>query len=550
MSQTSTTPSRSRWITTLAVGLFLALVAAGATWWAHHQGYTQYYGDAQAHLNIARRMVDTRTPGMLQVGTVWLPLPHVLMTPLVKNDELWANGLAGAIPVSICFWIAGMLLFLATRRVLGSSWAALATTCVLAMNPNVLYIQAAPMTEAIFFAVMAGIFYGCTRFAATQHLGWAIWTAFFALAGTLTRYDGWFLLPFVAAFLLWKGQNRRWVATALFCVIAGAGPLWWLAHNWWFWGDPLEFYRGAYSAKAIYARQLAAGMAPYPGDHDYLESARYFLTAAQLSAGWPLLIAGLLGALALLPKAPHWPVALLALPAIFYVESMHNAGTPIFVPSLWPHAYYNTRYSLALFPLLCLGVGAWVYWTPPRFRPLSVAILLLACSAPWLLLSGPDSWVVWKESDVNSRNRRVWLGEAATYMKRLYQPGGGILLSFGDPAGVLQLGGIPLREAIHEDNHPMYRAAVNKPEFFLWAEWAICQSGDQTCRGMQRAVARGMLYDRVKVIRAGNSAPLEIWRRQSEFRESNMTLPRKLLPPLPPMEDNGEESDEDWDDEP
>ena len=32
------------------------------------------YGDAVAHINIARRVFDSRTPGPQQLGTVWLPL--------------------------------------------------------------------------------------------------------------------------------------------------------------------------------------------------------------------------------------------------------------------------------------------------------------------------------------------------------------------------------------------------------------------------------------------------------------------------------------------
>ena len=31
------------------------------------------YGDAVAHMNIARRVFDSQTPGLLQLGTVWLP---------------------------------------------------------------------------------------------------------------------------------------------------------------------------------------------------------------------------------------------------------------------------------------------------------------------------------------------------------------------------------------------------------------------------------------------------------------------------------------------
>lgn len=35
------------------VTVLTAAIAAAATWWVHYQGYTLYYGDAQAHLNIA-----------------------------------------------------------------------------------------------------------------------------------------------------------------------------------------------------------------------------------------------------------------------------------------------------------------------------------------------------------------------------------------------------------------------------------------------------------------------------------------------------------------
>ena len=37
------------------------------------------YGDAVAHINIARRVFDSQTPGLLQLGTVWLPLPLSLI---------------------------------------------------------------------------------------------------------------------------------------------------------------------------------------------------------------------------------------------------------------------------------------------------------------------------------------------------------------------------------------------------------------------------------------------------------------------------------------
>ena len=72
-----------------------------AFFYAH--GWLLYYGDAEAHLNIARRMLDSQTPGYDQFGTPWLPVPHLLMLPFVRRDAWWRSGLAGAIPSALCF---------------------------------------------------------------------------------------------------------------------------------------------------------------------------------------------------------------------------------------------------------------------------------------------------------------------------------------------------------------------------------------------------------------------------------------------------------------
>jgi hypothetical protein len=72
----------------LVILLLAALSSASAFWFFRH-GYSLYYGDAEAHLNIARRIVDSRMPGYFQIGTVWLPLPHVLML-LLRCDAACA----------------------------------------------------------------------------------------------------------------------------------------------------------------------------------------------------------------------------------------------------------------------------------------------------------------------------------------------------------------------------------------------------------------------------------------------------------------------------
>src|SRR5438045_5249495 len=86
----------------------VAAISIGGLVFSHHQGAILLYGDAVAHLNIARRVFDSRTPGLFQLGTVWLPLPHLLDIPFVVNGHMWQTGLGASIPSMIAY-LAGTL---------------------------------------------------------------------------------------------------------------------------------------------------------------------------------------------------------------------------------------------------------------------------------------------------------------------------------------------------------------------------------------------------------------------------------------------------------
>ncbi len=66
------------------------------------------------------------------------------------------------------------------------------------------------------------------------------------------------MIPFVAIYFLIAARKQRLLAALLFSIIAALGPLYWLAHNWWLYSNPLEFYNGPYSAMSIYQRALGA----------------------------------------------------------------------------------------------------------------------------------------------------------------------------------------------------------------------------------------------------------------------------------------------------
>lgn len=495
-----------------AVALLLALAGASAAAWIHRNGWTLYYGDAEAHLNIARRLVDSRTSGAHQIGTVWLPLPHLLAAPLARRDDLWQSGVAGVVPSVGAFTLAGLFLFLSLRRLSGSAAAALAGTAALELNPNLLYLASTPMTEPLALACLFGLLYFLVRFRGSQRTLDAALAGFCALCGTMTRYELWFLLPFAAAFVLWSGGAARWRSAALFALLAGAGPVWWLAHNWYFFGDPLEFWRGEGSARAIYQRSLERGMARYPGDGDWMLAARYYLEAARLCAGLPLFCLSLAGLVAALKR--YWAAAVFVLLGpLFYVMSMHSSGTPIFMPHLWPFSYYNTRYGTGWLAAAALGCGALVALAPARWRAWAAAAVVAAAISPWVIQPQPEAWICWKESEVNSVSRRRMAREAAAYLAPRYRAGAGILLSFGDLTAVLRLAGIPLRESLHVDDGVEFHAAVARPDLFLREEWVLCTPGDRACRAAARPQRGPWRYECVKILAAKDSAGLEIWRR-------------------------------------
>ena len=92
-------PANSRWDVEVRVLALLAVwVSVFSFLFYFRSGDVLLYGDAVAHINIARRVFDSKTPGLLQLGTVWLPLPHLLILPFVVSSALWQGGGGGSIP--------------------------------------------------------------------------------------------------------------------------------------------------------------------------------------------------------------------------------------------------------------------------------------------------------------------------------------------------------------------------------------------------------------------------------------------------------------------
>ncbi len=501
-SPTSRANAVPAWEYALIAGVLLLIGVLAARWHYTH-GYLLYYGDAESHLDTARRIIDSRTPGYDQIGSPWLPLPHILMLPFVGNMHLWQNGLAATIPGVACFVMAGVFLFGMARPLFGSFAAGLTAALLFASNPNILYLQAIPMSEVVYVAMVAGVTFFTIR-------GNGIAAALFSCGASLTRYEAWALIPVVALiFLITRGLPSAFV----FGAIASVPPLYWLGHNWWYYGNALEFYNGPYSAKAIYERAVAANMQRYPGDHDWPKALQYYRAAVELCAGSALIWIGSIGLLAAVARRAWWGLLVLTVPPAFFVLSMYSSGTPIYIPNLWPNTYYNTRYGIAALPLLAFSGAAIIALIPNRVRAAAVALLLALAAAPWIARPHVDSWITWKESEVNSEARRAWTAQAAEFLKANYRKGDGIFYSFGDLTGVLREAGIPLRESLYDGNNPHFAAAIARPDLFLWEGWALAISGDQVATALLKLGRAGARYQCVKIVQVKGAPAIEIYRR-------------------------------------
>ena len=346
--------SRPEWLAVLAACAAAAITAIA---WSWRHGAMLDYGDAVAHLHIARRVLDAHQPRLTELGSVWLPLPHLLLLPFVQIYSWWANGLAGVVPSALAYLAGCAGVYRLARHWLRPAPAALALA-FFALNPNLLYLQTTAMTEPLFVCEMIWVAVWLVEWRASldsrpnsrQNSGldsrldsgsksspnsglvptpdsgtnsrpnsnpgraslragsgqaqrplW--WIALALVAAVFTRYDGWVMAlaawVCVGLALLRRGRllsRTFWLASA----VVVAAPVAWFVYNAVGFGDWLYFVRGPYSATAIEARTSTPGFPPHPGWHNPWVALIFFVKTAELDAaavawGNVLLAVSLLG---------------------------------------------------------------------------------------------------------------------------------------------------------------------------------------------------------------------------------------------------------------
>ncbi len=336
------------------VGLVALLAGALAQLWAHASDVVLAFWDAQAHLDIARRVVDSVTPGLQMLGTVWLPVPHLLYLPFTLVDPWWWNGLAGGLVGLIAFVATAVGVHDLVARHTSSRWPAIVAAGVVIANPSLLYLQTTAMTEPLLLAFLTGSVALLDRWWSDPRGNGTLWLAgLLAALAVGSRYDGWFYVAVAGPAVLW--HRRRVVDGLRFALLPLAVVALWLLYNWHYFGDPLEFQRGVWSAAAQQATLAQQGLLPTKGAP--LTDLAYYLGAAGLTVGWLVLGAGVLGSLVALRRPGRVALALLWSALPFNLLALWGGQSVIALPWTDPVGVLNLRYGIMLLPAAAVGLG-------------------------------------------------------------------------------------------------------------------------------------------------------------------------------------------------
>ncbi|MGD0221398.1 MAG: glycosyltransferase family 39 protein [Terriglobia bacterium] len=468
-----------------AVAVLILGITSASLRFFYARGLTNLYGDGLAHIEGARRIFDSITPGYEEIGTVWLPLYHLTCAPLAVNDFLWRSGLAGSLVSSAAFALTAYLLFRLGAEINRNLAAGLVAVAGAVLCPNFLYLASTPLTEPLALLWSVLVAYALFRYSLSGSWKSLAGAAAAAFLGTLTRYEGWNVLPFATllVFLIrpypWR---QRFLRTAFFAGVAGAGPLLWLIHNAYRFKNPIEFYNGPGSAKDIYAHQLATTAFPYPTDGSLLLSTRYYLEDLKLVIGvWALELAvlGLVAWCVSMRESRRGAVAVLFIvPLPFYIQALAHAAVPLYVPTLFPFTHYNLRYgvemiaAVALFPSFVLS--------PHLGKKLRLALLIIFLAVLGrqfmvLTAAGPRELLVVKEGIRNNpcRARRQ---RAIIDFLRAHYDGKRVLVAAGKWPCVMPEARIYFRNTLSNLNRKYWAKMQTEPQ--NWVDWIIRGQGD------------------------------------------------------------------------
>ena len=443
-------PSHRRQAESAARLAGLSAVALGicAAWFYAQSDLTLSHYDAKAHLVVARRVIDSLTPGWRQIGAVWLPLPHVLNLLPVQIDACYRTG-ASAVALSVLSF--GLMAYACTRLILdatGSRVAALSGLAVVALNPDILYLQSTPMTEPLLLGLTALSVALLSRWVDSDATGSRTPTGLAMAAACLTRYEAWPMTVaalVVAGFALWRRglpfptAARRVAGLAAFPAAAGVAFLFqsrltvgqWLVSDGFYVADNPDTGRAFKTAGSIW-------------------------WASHHLNGYGVLLCGVAGAAAVLVAG----LRSRSRASLLVVLAMAGAAALPWYAFFSGHPF-RFRYVVPLVPALAVWAGIGVGLLP-RYGGLAAALLIALTLLETRPFSLSSPMVVEAQLDrEHAIGRRT-----VTEFLREHRDRGLILASLGSLSHYVQelsRIGVNVRDVVHEGNGDLWTAALESP---------------------------------------------------------------------------------------
>lgn len=452
----------------------LALVASVVSFLLFFsQGTSLLYYDSQARLLIARRVVDSPTPVLAQLGGVWPPLTHVLALPLIGNDFFYQSGFALTYQSMIAFVLVALFLYKTLVFLTGERAVGLLAALIFISNPNILYMQSTSMTELpMLAALIASVYYLLRVGRAPEQPGWLIANGIANLLGCLIRYEVWivvFIQSLIILYIYWRHRFalRKTEGHLIYWAYwAYAGIAVWVIWNAVLFGDPLAFQRSEYAKPSLWVLQDD----PVIGRWDISFLTYWFST---LAISGVVFFAGALGAVyyTLRQRLSADSVAVYVVLGLFpaFVAMLYGAQRPMQVPEV-TGSMYNIRFALVM--LLPLTIFVAYMARGSRLKKVLVTVIVIASN----LLLLRDQGIITLREPVIFIKSVVYAdaADAADWLRQHYN--GGTMLIEGPGNEILQFESqIPLGNLIYEGSYQLWEQALENPA--RYAEWLFMRSG-------------------------------------------------------------------------
>ena len=460
--------------------LFLSVLSLSAFYFFYQNKLGLAYNDARSHLDIGRRVVEGLKPGLAQLGSVWLPLPHILMIPTIWNDFMWHSGLSGAIQSMMSYVVTGMFIRLLLKKMNVNILGQVVGVLVFALNLNILYLQSTAMTELLLIGTMMIAVYEVVLFHKTGNILHVLKSAFWIMLSTMIRYDGWFLFLYTAALLiLYAARTRKYQFVeglfVLFCTLAGFGIFLWVLWNALIFKDPLYFAFGPYSAHAQQAQLDKAGVL-ITKKNLQLSVKTYWYSMA-FNADVFILAIGFLGAVSLftdrkLDKNVRIAATTLIAPLLFNVLALYFGHSVLFIQGINGDTWFNVRYGVMMVPSIAVFVGYLIF----RWRKLRYVFIGLIALVYFFQFTSVDAVTI-DDGRVGSSQKNVsevsgWLEKHVKGLK------GFILISAASHDAVIFSSNLPMTRFIHEGTGTYWISATTSPD--RWARWIVMRTNDES----------------------------------------------------------------------